>query len=127
MHGIGVHVAVIRGDEVLLIQREDFEVWGLPSGEIESGETPAQAAVREVYEETGLRVRLTRLVGLYTIPRMTTGNSTNAVFAAEIIGGSLETRTDETLDARFFTQGQLPEQLIWWHRQRIVDALTGIG
>src|SRR5579864_3929425 len=127
MHGMGVHVAVIRGDEALLIQREDFEVWSLPSGEIEPGETPAQAAVREVYEETGLQVRLTRLVGLYTIPRMIAGNCTNAVFAAEIIGGKLETKTDETLDARFFTQQQLPDQLIWWERQRIVDALLGIG
>ncbi len=127
MHGLGVHVAVIRENEVLLTRRRDYEVWGLPSGEIELGETPAQAAVREVYEETGLNVRLTRLVGLYTIPQRTSWNSTNAVFAAEIIGGKLETITDETIDARFFKRQNLPDELIWWERQRLEDALMGIG
>ncbi|MEQ8674467.1 MAG: NUDIX domain-containing protein [Aggregatilineales bacterium] len=127
MHGIGVHVAVIRENEVLLIQRKDFEVWGLPSGEIEAGETPAQAAIRETLEETGLTVQLTRLVGLYTIPQMPLGNKTNAVFAAEIVSGRLENTTDETLNAAFFTLEALPESLIWWSRQRIIDALTGIG
>lgn len=127
MHGIGVHVAVIQENAVLLIQRKDFEVWGLPSGEIEAGETPAQAAIRETYEETGLTVRLIRLVGLYTIPQMSLGNQTNAVFAAEIVSGRLENITDETVNAAFFTQDTLPENLIWWTRQRVLDALAGVG
>jgi ADP-ribose pyrophosphatase YjhB (NUDIX family) len=127
MHGLGVHVAVIRHDEVLLVQREDFEVWGLPGGEIEPGETPAQAAVREVYEETGLNVRLTRLIGLYTKPQWTAANTSTAVFAAEVIGGELLTDTAETLNCGFFAKDQLPEHLIWWSRHEIEDALNGIG
>lgn len=127
MMGLGVHIAVIRNNEILLIQREDFEVWGLPGGEIDSGETPAQAAVREVYEETGLKVRLTRLVGLYTIPQCTTGNATNAVFAAEIISGELQTDTTETVNAGFFAKDKLPEPLIAWCWRQIEDTLNRIG
>ena len=47
----------------MLTQREDFEVWRLSGGVAEPGEILAQAAVREAKEETGLDVRLTRLVG----------------------------------------------------------------
>ncbi|MHB8625037.1 MAG: NUDIX domain-containing protein [Aggregatilineales bacterium] len=127
MAGIGVNVAVMRDNKVLLIQREDFEVWGLPGGEIESGETPAQAAVREVLEETGLVVRLTRLVGLYTKPQWTIANSVNAAFAAEIVGGELRRRTEEAIAIGFFSKAELPQQLIWWSRRQVEDALDGIG
>ena len=128
VHGIGVSVAVIKDEQVLLIQREDFEVWGLPSGEVEVGESLIQAAIREVKEETGFTVRLTRLVGLYTKPQWAgTGmNATGALFAAEIIGGALAKSTDETRDARFFSIDELPENTIWWAKRQIFDALNGV-
>ena len=126
IHGIGVQIAIIQDNEILLIQREDFEVWGLPGGAIDPGETPAEAAIREAYEETGLQVRLTRLVGLYTVPQMPE-NKSSVLFVAEIIGGKLKTTTAETLDARFFSEETLPDQLIWWARPRILEALRGIG
>src|SRR6266851_6390015 len=124
MHGLGVHVVVVRDNEVLLIKREDFEVWALPGGEIDTGERPVQTAVREVFEETGLTVRLTCLVGLYSKPQWT---NTNAVFAAEIVGGYLRASTAETRDSGFFDPANLPEPLLWWCRQEIQDALNGIG
>jgi ADP-ribose pyrophosphatase YjhB (NUDIX family) len=68
MINLGVNVAVIEDGRVLLTQREDFEVWCLPGGQVESGESLAQAAVREVREETGLHIELLRLVGIYSRP-----------------------------------------------------------
>ena len=65
---IGVGVAGLLDGKVLLTQREDFEVWCLPGGAAEEGEAIADAARCEVLEETGLEVRLTRLVGLYSKP-----------------------------------------------------------
>jgi ADP-ribose pyrophosphatase YjhB (NUDIX family) len=127
MSGLGVQVAVIRDAEVLLIQRKDFQVWGLPGGEIEAGETPTQAAIREVAEETGLEVSLTRFVGLYSMPQWIVMNTTIAVFAATVSGGSLKPDPNETMDVGFFSEAQLPQRLMWWHRQRIADALKGIG
>ena len=50
-----------------LRQRYGPGFWGVPGGVVDAGETPAQAAVREAREEVGLAVRLTRLVGLYTL------------------------------------------------------------
>ena len=84
MHNMSVQIAIIKDGKILLQQREDFETWALPGGAIEAGETPAQAAVREAREETGLNVEITQLVGLYTKPYW---NSTVALFAATVIDG----------------------------------------
>ena len=53
-------------NEVLLIQRRDVPVWVLPGGGVDPGELPQDAVVREILEETGLTVKATRLVGIYT-------------------------------------------------------------
>lgn len=126
MAGLGVSVAIIDdAGRIVLQQREDFAVWGLPGGEIEPGETAAQAAVREAHEETGLEVVLTRLVGLYAMPRWRTGNDHTVLFAAVAVGGALVRQTSETLDAGYFTRDALPNALLPWHQQRIADALDG--
>jgi 8-oxo-dGTP pyrophosphatase MutT (NUDIX family) len=62
----GAEAAVFDQDgRLLLIRRADDGLWALPGGMINSGETPAQAAVREALEETGLTVEPTALVGVY--------------------------------------------------------------
>ena len=127
MAGLGVGVAIIDGaGRIVLQQRADFAVWGLPGGGIDAGETAAQAAVREAREETGLEVRLTRMVGLYAMPRWSkVANDHVVVFAAVPAGGELVRQTAETLDAGYFASDQLPAPLMPWHRQRIQDALAG--
>ena len=61
----------VRDDvgRLLLIHRTDNGLWALPGGGIDPGETVRQAGVRETEEETGYRVRITGLVGIYTDPR----------------------------------------------------------
>mmetsp|Transcript_3224 Transcript_3224/g.10659 ORF Transcript_3224/g.10659 Transcript_3224/m.10659 type:complete len:166 (-) Transcript_3224:308-805(-) len=57
---------VVRGSEVLLVSsRKDPRLWILPSGTVEAGETSADAALREVEEEAGLRCHIERKVGVY--------------------------------------------------------------
>ena len=64
-----VSVAVRDGDGRLLLARHaEGDVWLLPGGTVEPGEVPADAAMREMWEETGLRVRLTGLIGVFGGP-----------------------------------------------------------
>jgi ADP-ribose pyrophosphatase YjhB (NUDIX family) len=122
-----VNIAVIQANQIILIKREDFEVWSLPGGHVDAGESVAQAAIRETREETGLEVELTSLVGIYSVPGHN-GHSSHAVlFSAKPIGGTLRWSEDEVLEARYFDPNHLPEPLIWLHRQRIADALNGLG
>lgn len=128
MVSLGVNVAVIDAGRILLTQREDFEVWCLPGGETQSGESLAQAARREVREETGLEVELTRLVGVYSRSAGAAGFGGHvAVFAARPIGGSLQGQPEEVIDLRYFAPHELPAEMIVWHRRRIQDALDGVG
>ena len=124
---LGVGIAILRHNQILLVQREDFEVWTAPGGMVDAGESLAQAAIREAKEETGLDVRLTRLVGLYSIPAWAGGGSHNALFAAEPVGGELAPDPAEIISAGFFSPHHLPEPLMWWWRQRIADVFAGVG
>jgi ADP-ribose pyrophosphatase YjhB (NUDIX family) len=125
MPTLGVLAVIMENGRILLTQRDDFAVWCLPGGALEDGESLEEAAAREVSEETGLQVRLTRLVGVYSQPQWHRGGHHFALFAGQPVGGALRLQAGETIDVGFFELGALPEPLVWWHRQPIADALAG--
>lgn len=127
MPTLGVSVAVFHDDRLLLTKREDYDVWCLPGGGVDDGETTAQAAIREVREETGLIVRLTRLVGIYAKPNWNRGGLHLVVYTALPIGGSLQSLAHEVTDLGYFPVNDLPSPVMWWHRQQIKDAVSGVG
>ena len=127
MPSIGVAIAIVESGRILLTQREDSEVWCLPGGAVDDGESLAQAAAREAHEETGLEVRLTRLVGMYSQPNWHHGGHHFALFAAEPAGGLPRLAAGETIDIGFFDLDALPRPLVWWHHQPIADALYGVA
>jgi 8-oxo-dGTP diphosphatase len=92
---------------LVLVQRgiePGYGKWTFPGGFVERGERAEAAAEREVLEETGLEVRVSGIVGLYSyedqIPAI-------AVFRADVIGGEL-VPLDETIDVRIFPRAGLP-------------------
>ena len=118
--------------KVLLPRRSDNGRWCLPGGGMDPGESAAETCVREALEETGLEVRVTRLVGIYTNPNMIVeyadGNRKQPVafsFEAEVTGGELSL-SDETTEFGYFSiegpggMGEL--DLMEHHFQRILDA-----
>ncbi len=122
---LDVMVVVIKGDSVLLELRQDFPMGRLPGGKIEPGETPAEGAVRETYEETGVTIRLTRLVGIYSRPFIAGGIEDChhiVVFSAQARGGNPKADGSETLRVEWFAPDSLPEHLIGMHRLAIDEA-----
>lgn len=97
---------------------------------MESGESVAEACEREVFEETGLRVRVTRLVGVYSYPDQLVvypdGNKAQIValhFEAEIIGGQLGL-SNETTEVGYFTREEIQGmELFGRHKERVSDTL----
>ena len=126
MPGVAVNVAVIHEEKILLTKREDFEVWCLPSGGVEEGESLAEAAIRETKEETGVDVELTRLVGVYS--RLGGMPDVHAIlFAGKPVGGEIKTQPGETIEVAYFPSDELPQEIAFGHKKRITDALQGMS
>jgi len=115
---------------ILLTRRADTGQWCLPGGRLESGESVTEACEREVLEETGLTVRVTRLVGVYSHPNQLVvypdGNKAHIValhFEAEVVGGELGL-SNETTDYGYFTVQELEGlEFMGRHKERILDTL----
>jgi len=122
-----------RGSRLLLMQRSDNGAWGLPGGYVEIGESVVQAAAREVLEETGVRIDVGRLVGVYSDPALQViaypdGRRVQAVnlcFEARPLAIAAPTTPGETLATGYFAPTALPEPLVPIHAIRIRDALDG--
>jgi ADP-ribose pyrophosphatase YjhB (NUDIX family) len=127
MPGLAVIVAVIDDGKVLLTKREDFEVWCLPGGGVEDGESMAEAALRETREEAGIEVELTRLVGVYSRVGGMWNDVHAVLFAAKPVGGALKIQPGETIEVRYFPFEEIPDELLFGHRRRILDAIHEIS
>ena len=115
---------------ILLTRRADNGQWCLPGGGMEPGESAAEACKREVLEETGLSVRVRRLVGVYShsdqlivYPDGSRFQIVALHFEAEIIGGELRL-SNETSDFGYFTLQEIESvEIFGTHKERIVDTL----
>jgi mutator protein MutT len=107
---------------VLLQKRGDSNKWGFPGGAIELGETPEEAAIRELKEETGLDVTIDSLIGIYTDSDMKYPNGDNAqsiaiVYKLKALSGELICDNKETIDLKFFDVDKLPEMFCKQHEE----------
>ncbi len=110
---------------VLLIQRSDNRLWAMPGGMVEVGETAAQAAEREIWEETGVRVRAEQLIGIYD----NRAHGGRAPFQTYMVGflcahvSGTPHPTSEALDVGYFTEDALPS-LTPGARDRVPQAFA---
>ncbi|MDY6876202.1 MAG: NUDIX domain-containing protein [Chloroflexota bacterium] len=117
--------------KVLLVRRADNRRWCVPGGYMEPGESVAEACAREVWEETGLRVRVGQLIAVYSTPHIlleyADGNRYQLVvlhFAAEPIGGVLGI-SDETSEVGYFSRTEIERMdMTDLGRQRTLDAFA---
>jgi ADP-ribose pyrophosphatase YjhB (NUDIX family) len=112
-------VTVLTFDEqqrVLLVRHIEYDQWTTPGGAVEPDEVPADAAVREMFEETGLHVRLDHIFGVYGGPQFRTVYSNGdvvsfmmMVFGATRLSGSPRPDLEETLEVGYFARAEVPE------------------
>lgn len=121
--GSTLGVDVIVQDEqgkVLLIRREDDNTWSLPGGLMERGETPDQAARREVLEETGVVVALDAMADVY----VRLDGTVHLTYVAHKISGNLR----ESAESPLVQYWQI-DQVTNWHREhdeRVLRALESM-
>jgi|WetSurMetagenome_2_1015567.scaffolds.fasta_scaffold506687_2 ADP-ribose pyrophosphatase YjhB (NUDIX family) len=131
---LGCSVVLLNSSRtsVLLTRRSDNGLWCLPGGMVDPGENVTQACEREVYEETGLKVSILRLTGLYSNPNCIViypdGNRAYVVvmtFEVLLLGGALGL-SPETSEARYFPVSEAVKMdLFHDHAVMLQDALAG--
>ncbi len=127
-----VSAIVVNSRQELLMQfREDNAWWGIPGGSVEIGESVTAAVVREVNEETGQVVEVSRLIGVYSDPASYAFASypggavvhhINLCFACRAIGGELR-GSEEGIEIGYYALGHLPQPILLSHKIRLDDAL----
>lgn len=125
---LAVNALVFNGKgEVLLAKRTDNGLWCIPGGHVDLGETLAEACLRELSEETGLKGEVIKLIGVYSDTRhslhIAQGPEWHTVrvsFLCKVTGGTIKT-SEETSEIGYFDVKRLPA-LITDHARRIQDA-----
>ncbi|HEU5215074.1 MAG TPA: NUDIX hydrolase N-terminal domain-containing protein [Gaiellaceae bacterium] len=110
---LDVRGVVFRGDEILLVR--EAGAWSLPGGWADVGESPGEAAVREVLEESGWETRAVKLLALLDRDRHGyephAWHIWKAIVLCELAGGEQQALHSETDEARFFARDSLPARL----------------
>lgn len=104
--------AVVRNENKVLLIKRGVEPgkgqWALPSGFLEEDETPEEGCIRELFEETGLKGEITRLIDVGNEKSSLYGNVLVIGYEIKMTGGELKSGSD-TIDVEFFPDNKLPD------------------
>ena len=123
---IGVDAAVFdTSGGILLLRRRDSWLWAMPGGLAEIGQTPAEAVLRELWEEAGLRGEVKRLLGIFDGPRWGSRAKVHLLQLVFLVECADLTPVPgiEMLEARFFGAAGLPEAMHPGHDARVPKCI----
>lgn len=128
--------AIIANKEgqILLQRRRDKDKWGFPGGAMEIGESADETSKREVEEETGLKINIEELIGVYTkyfdeYPNGDRAQTIAFFFKGSISGGKIIDENEESIELKFFNKDEVPELFNLQHNDAFNDFVnkrTGI-
>ena len=132
LHVPTVSVLAFDGQgRLLLVKDKPSGLWGAPGGIVDPCELPSDAAVREVWEEAGVYVELTQLLGVFAGERFSVRypngdllSGVETVFAASVITGMPRADQEETSDAGFFDLGEIERLGCYAHFLEIHRAVS---
>jgi 8-oxo-dGTP diphosphatase len=123
-HSVSVTGVVVRADGLILaIKRTDDGRWVPPGGILELDESPQDGVVREVYEETGIKVYPTRLTGVYKNMRL---GVVSLAFRCEVVGGEAHTSSEASC-VEWISPSEAVATMPEARAVRITDALRDDG
>jgi ADP-ribose pyrophosphatase YjhB (NUDIX family) len=129
-------VTTDKTDRILLIHHAEHDRWSVPGGSLDPLESPADAAVRETWEETGILVELDRLLGVYGGPdfKVTYRNGDRLVYVATVFTATPVSDDDprpdgeESLAAGWFAPSDVDRlELSWFTARVLADARAETG
>ena len=126
--GSAVMMAVDEGDRVLLVKQfrlpAERDMWELPAGRVDPGESPLQAAKRELREETGYSAKKwTKLIMFWASPGYV-DEKMHLYLATELTAGAPENMEDERIEIRWFSKKEMQEAI---RAGKIQDGKTLVG
>lgn len=125
MRQLAADAVIIKDGKILLVKRntEPYRgFWALPAGRLEENETLEECCIREVKEETGLKVKIEKLIGVYSDPKRDPRKTVTAAFLCTVKGGKETPQEGEIKEIKWFPLNELPK-LAFDHRKIIRDAL----
>lgn len=119
---------VVEAEGGVVLGRRGIEpgygLWCLPGGFVNDDEDPADAAARECFEEIGVEVELTGLLGVYHVAKSDAPSMIGIAYRARLADGEVPAAGSEMLEVAVFTSDALPELAFPSHQSVIADYLT---
>jgi len=115
---LSVNAIIVKNKEILLVKRADRDMWRLPGGYLNIGETIDEAVIRLVKEKMGLDISIQRVLGLYSKP---IDNELVVAFVCELARKTKPKIGGDLVAAKFFSLDKLPDNFPEKNQERLDD------